>query len=97
MLFQRTDGLHESAFKIGADTHDLSCGLHLGAQGALCADEFVKGQPWHLYHAVVQHGLKAGICFLCNRISDFVQGISQGDLGSYLGNGISRCLACQGR
>ena len=41
MLLQGSDGLHESAFKIGADTHDLSCGLHLGAQGALCADKFV--------------------------------------------------------
>ena len=97
MLFQGTDCLHQSAFKVGADTHDLAGGLHLGSQGTLGAYEFIEREPWHLDHAVIQHWLKACICLFCDRVLNLIQGITQGNLGSNLGNGVSGCLAGQCR
>ena len=96
MLLQGTDCLHESSLKIGADAHDLAGGLHLGAQGALGAYKLVKGQAGHLHHAVVQHGLKAGIGLLGNRIFNLIQGVAQSDFGRHLGDGIACGLGGQG-
>ena len=95
MLFQGTNGFHQAALEVGADAHHLSGGLHLGSQGALGADEFIKWKPWHLDHTVVQHRLKACVCFFCNRVLDLIQGVAQGDLGRHLGNGVSGGLAGQ--
>ena len=87
MLLQRADSLHERALKIGADTHHLAGGLHLGAQGTLCAYELVKGQARHLDHTVVQHRLKAGVGLLGNRILNLVQGIAKAILAATLAMG----------
>ena len=96
MLLQRTDSLHQRSLKVIADTHDLSCSLHLGSQSPLGADKFVKGQSWDLYYAVIQHRLEAGICFAGNSIFDLIQGISQGNLCSHLSDRISCSLGSQG-
>ena len=96
MLFQGTDGFHQGPFKIVADAHHLAGGLHLGGQVPLGADKFIKGKAGHLYHAVVQHGLKAGVGFSRNGVFNFIQGIAQGDLGRHLGDGITGSLGRQG-
>ncbi len=72
MLLQGADRLHQGALEVDADAHHLAGGLHLGPQGPLGADEFVKGQTGHLHHAVVQHGLKAGIGLPRDRVLDLI-------------------------
>ena len=95
MLLQGADGLHQRPFKIGANAHHLSGGLHLGGEGSLCGDEFIEGQTGHFHHAVVQRGFKAGIGLARNRVFDLVQGIAQGDLCRHLGDGITGGLTRQ--
>ena len=95
MLLQGTDRLHDRALKVGADTHYLAGGLHLGAQAMAGANELIKGKTGHLYNHVVQHGLKAGIGLFCHRVFNFIQRIAKGDLCRHLGDGIARCLGGQ--
>ena len=76
MLLQRTDGLHQSAFEIGADTHNLAGSLHLGSQGTLGTDELVERQTGHLYHAVIQHGFEACVGFLRYGVLDLIQSVA---------------------
>ena len=97
MLFQRPDRLHQRALKGVVDCHDLSGGLHLGAQEAGGMNEFVKGPLGDLHHAVVQSRLKAGRSLAGDGVGDLVEGISQSDLGRHLGDGVSRGFRCQGR
>ena len=95
MLLQRADGLHQRPFKAGADAHHLAGGLHLGGEGSLGGDEFIKGQTGHFYHAVVKRRLEAGVGLSCNRVFDFIQGVAQGDLCRHLGDGVAGRLARQ--
>ena len=97
VLLQRTDGLHQRALKIVADGHNLAGGLHLCGQGTFCADKFIKGQTGHLHDTVVQHRLKAGLGLSGNGVGNLVQGITQGNLSRYLGNGVARSLGSQRR
>ena len=95
VLFQGTDGFHQSALEIIADGHDLAGGLHLGGQSTLCADKFIEGQTGHLHNTVVQHGLKAGLGLSGNGIGNLIQGITQSDLRCHLGNGVACSLGSQ--
>ena len=68
MLLQGTDCFHQGAFKIMADTHNLSGGFHLGGQRSLCSNKFIKWKPWDLNYTVIKHWLKACIGFASNGI-----------------------------
>ena len=79
------------------DGHHLARGLHLGAQAAAGALEFVKGPLGKLDYHVVQGGLETGAGLAGDVVQDLVQGIAQGDAGGDLGDGIAAGLAGQGR
>ncbi len=93
MLLQRTNRLHQGPFKILADAHDLSCGLHLGSQCTLCRNKFVKGKPWQLDNTVIQRRFKTGVGLARNGIFDLIQRIAKGNFSRHFCDGISRCLA----
>ena len=95
MLLERADRLHQSAFKRGADCHDLACRLHLCRQGSLGGDEFVERQPRHLDNAVVERGLKGRVCFAGNGVSDLIQRKSERDFGRNLRDRIAGRLGSQ--
>ena len=95
MLFQRTDGLHQSPLKIRADTHYFTGSLHLCGQRPFCRNKFVKRQPGQLHHTIIQCGLKAGTGFAGNGILNLIQRIAQGNLRRHPGNGIPCGLAGQ--
>ena len=96
MLLQRADGFHQRPFKIRADAHYFSRCFHLGGQGAFRRNKFIKGQSGNFYHAIVQHGFKAGIGFPGDGIFNFIQRVAQGNFSRHLRNGISGGFACQG-
>ena len=79
VLFQRANRLHERALEGPADCHDLSGGLHLGAELSFRVDELVEGPARDFYHAVVQRGLESGVGLAGNRVLELVQGVAQGD------------------
>ena len=87
---QGADGLQDALLEGPADGHDLAGGLHLGAEAVAGGAEFVKGEPGHLRHHVVQGGLEAG-----GGIGqpDLLQVHPHGDLGGHTGNGIPAGLA----
>ena len=91
------DCLHHGVLEVVADGHDLAGRHHLGAQGLISIDELIKGPLRVFDDDIVQRGLKAGAGLAGNIVGDLVQGVSQGDLGSYLGNGIAGGLGCQRR
>ena len=97
MLFQRTDCLHQSTFKVMADTHNLTGSLHLSGKCSLCCNKFIKGQTRNLNYTVVQHRLKACVGFTGNGIWNLIQSISQSNLGSNLGNRITGSFTSQCR
>ena len=95
MLFQGTDGLHQRAFKVICNTHNLSGCLHLGGQRPFCRNKLIKGQTGQLHHTVVQCGFKACVGLSGNCVFDFIQCVAQGNLGRHLGDRITCSLACQ--
>ena len=97
MLLQRTDCLHKSAFKVMADTHNLTGSLHLRSQCSLGSNEFIKWKSRNLNYTVIKHRLKACISLTCDRIRNLIQSISQCNLGCNLGDRITGSLTCQCR
>ena len=97
MLLQRTQCLHQTAFKIGADAHHLAGRLHLRRQGTFCRQELIERKTRHLHHAIVQCRLKARIGLAGHGVFDLIQGIAQRDLGGYLGDGITGRFGSQCR
>ena len=95
MLLQRTDGLHQCALKVVANTHDLSSGLHLRRQRVFCSDKFIERQTRNLNHTVIQHWLEAGIGLSGNGVFNLIQCVAQRDLRSHLCDRVSRRLTCQ--
>ena len=95
MLLQRTKGFHESPFKIGTDTHNLTGSLHLCGQISGCRNEFIKRKSRHFYNAVIQCRFEAGKGFSRYRILYLIQMISESNLGGYLGNRITGRLGSQ--
>ena len=92
ILFQRTDGFHQRTFEILADTHNLACGFHLSRQCTFRCNKFIKRPFRDFDNHIIKGRFKAGVCFAGNRILDFIQGITQSDLGSNFGDRVTRCL-----
>ena len=57
---ESTPGFHERFFEGAADGHDFADGLHLRAEGVVCAGELLKLPLWDLDDDVVDGGLEAG-------------------------------------
>ncbi len=91
------DCLHNGLLKAGTDGHYLTGGLHLGAQGTLAIYELIKGPLGELADDIVQSRLKAGQGVTGDRVADLIQPVADGNLGGYLGNGITGGLGSQSR
>ena len=95
MLFQRPECLHQCAFEICTNTHNLSGRLHLCCQRTLCLNKLIKRQSRNLNNHIIQSWLKACIGLAGNCILNFIQIISEGNLCCYLCDRITGCLGCQ--
>ena len=91
------DRLHHGLLEIDADGHHLAGGLHLGAQGALAVDKFIKGPFGEFDHQIVDSGFKAGVGGAGHRIENLVQGVADGNFGGNLGDGIASGFGSQSR
>ena len=97
MLLQRTDSLHQRRLEGAGYGHHLPGGLHLCAEPAVGGAELIEGEPGHLDHAVVQHGLEGGPGHPGHGVVYLIQVIAQGYPGGNLGYGVSGGLGGQGR
>ena len=79
--FQGADSLQERPLEGTVYAHDLAGGLHLGTQGLICVHEFIEGPAGELHHTVVQGRLEASLGLLRDRIGDFIQAVTDGNLG----------------
>ena len=86
-------GFHDTLLKTLANGHHFAGGFHLGAQRTLGVYEFVEGPLGQLDHHIVQRRLKAGKRFAGNSVGNFVQSITDCNLGGHAGDG---GLGCQG-
>ena len=92
--FQGTDRLQQTLLQVGADAHNLTGGLHLGAQGVLGGGKLVEGESGELCHHIIQRGLKSGggVGNL-----DILQSHTHCNLGGHPGDGIAAGLGSQCR
>ena len=84
--------LHDSLFKGCADSHYLTCCLHLSTEVTLSVNELIERPLRQLNYNVVERRLEAGICLACNGILDLIKGIADSDLSCDLGDRITCCL-----
>ena len=84
MLLQGAYSLHKSTFKIGTDTHNLTCSLHLSSKGSLCGNELIKRKSWYLNYHIVKCRLKACKCSSCNGILNLIKSVAKCNLSRYL-------------
>ena len=84
-------------FKAVADGHDFAGGFHLGAQGSLSINKFVKGPAREFDNNVVNHGFKTGRRLAGDVIDDFIEAKAHGDQRGHFGDGITRRLGGQSR
>ena len=85
--FQAAQGFLQRLLEGTADGHDFTHGLHLGGQAGVGFREFLEGEAWQLGDDVVdrrlegRRGAAAGDVVL-----QFVEGVTNGQLGSDLGD-----------
>ena len=91
------NGLHQRALKGVVDGHDLTGGLHLGAEGVVRVNELVERPARELDNAVVEGRLEARLGLAGNGVGDLVQTVADGDLCRYLCNRVAGCLGSQCR
>ena len=89
VLFQGTDGFHQRALEVVADTHNLTGCLHLCGQGTFCTDKLIERQTRDFYNTVIQHRLEACVGFSGNGVRDLIQSVAKCDLCSNLCNRIT--------
>jgi len=95
--FQATQGLLQGFLESPANGHDFPDGLHLGRQMGIGLGEFFEGETGDLGHHVVNGRLKRGRRLATgNFVGQFVQGVTHGQLGRYLGDGEAGGLGGQG-
>ena len=80
-----------------ADAHNLSCSFHLCCQCTFRCDEFIKWQTRNLNNTVIQHRLKACVCFASDGVRNLIQCVSKCDLGCNLSDRITGSLTCKCR
>ena len=92
---QRADSLHQCTLEGVGNSHNLTRGLHLGAQIAAGGGELVKRQAGNLQHHIVDSGLKARLGGAGNCVINLIKGIAQSHLSCHLGDGITGSLGSQ--
>src|SRR5712691_6886604 len=71
-----------------ADAHRLADGLHLCAEGSLCARELLEREAGELDHDIVECRLEARGRRSCEVVRDLVQRVADGQLRRDLGDQI---------
>ncbi len=94
---QGPNGLLKGLLKGPPYGHGLTHRLHGCGQYVFSTWKFFKGPARDFDHAVINSRLKGGKRFTGDIIGDFIQGISNSEFGSYLGNGEAGSLGGQGR
>ena len=89
------NGLHQCALKGVVDGHDLTGGLHLGAEGVVRVDELVKRPARELDDTVVEGRLEAGLGLAGDGVRDLVQTVADRDLCGYLCDRVAGRLGSQ--
>ena len=91
------NGLHQRALKGVVDGHDLTGGLHLGAESVVRVNELVKRPARELDNAVVEGRFEACLGLAGNGVGDLIQAIADCNLCGYLCNRVAGCLGSQCR
>ena len=89
------NGLHQRALKGVVDGHDLTGGLHLGAEGVVRVDELVERPARELDDTVVEGRLEAGLGLAGDGVRDLVQTVADRDLCRYLCDRVAGRLGSQ--
>ena len=93
--FQATHSLQHGGFHGALNSHNFAGSLHLGAQGAVGGNKFIKGPTGEFQNDVVDGGLEASLGLLGNSVFDFVQIIAHSNLTGNLCDRIAGCLGSQ--
>ena len=90
------NGLHQRALKGVADGHDLTGGLHLGAEGAASRKRTCRTASLReLDDTVVEGRLEAGFGLAGDGVRDLVQSVADRDLGRNLCDRVAGRLGSQ--
>ena len=89
--------LEDRLFERWADGHHLAGRLHLRTERAFGVNELVERPFRQLDHHVVQRRLEAGRSLARDRVFQFVQRVSHGDLRRDFRDGVARRLGSQRR
>ena len=76
------------------DRHRFADAFHLRGQRWLGLRKFLEREPRHLDHAVIDRRLEAGRRFAGDIVLDFVQRVTDGQLGRDFCNGKAGRFAC---
>ena len=88
----------EAFFESTANGHHFAHRLHLGGEMAVGGWEFLKGEPGHLGHDIVDGWLEGGRRGPTgDLILEFIEGVAHGQLRRHLRNGKARGLGGQRR
>ena len=94
-ILQRAHSFAKGLLKGAADCHDLAHGLHARGERGVGALELLEGKARHLYHAVIDRGLKASGRCLGDIVDDLVERIAHGQARGGLSDGETRGLGGQ--
>ena len=94
---QGTQGLLEGLLKIAADGHGLAHRLHRGGQHGGAAAELLEGEAGDLRHHVINRGLETSRGLAGDVVDDLVEGVSDGQTRSDLGDRETCGFRGQGR
>src|SRR6185369_12361013 len=83
--FERAQAFLQALLEGAANGHCLANALHLRRQRGICLREFLESEPRNLGYTIVNCRLKTRRCFARNVVLDFVEQVSDGQLGGDLG------------
>ncbi len=91
-----TDGLLDGLLEVSADGHDLTDGLHAGAEAGRDLVELLEVPAGHLDDAVIEGGLEAGGGGVGDAVLDLDEVFAEGELGGDVGQGVAGGLGGEG-
>ena len=95
--FRAAHCFHDRLLERSADRHDFARRLHARTERSARVKEFIEGPFGKLDYNVVDGRLETGVRFARDVVLDFIERVTECDLGRNLGNGITRCLTCKRR
>src|SRR6266403_401184 len=93
--FQRPNRFLKCFFKRSTDRHRLANALHLSRQRGIGLREFFERETRDLDDAIIDHRFKAGRSFAGDIVADFIQRITDGELGRDLSDRKPGGLGCE--